>query len=60
MKENITRRNRTKIMPSKVGLAVPANVKLKLPIVTIAGRPFELISQKKSSDNDGESQEILS
>ena len=48
-------------MPSKVGLAVPANVKLKLPIVTSnAGRPFELISQKKSSDNDGESQEILS
>jgi hypothetical protein len=33
MKENMTRRNRTKIMPRKVGLAVPANVKLKLPNV---------------------------
>jgi hypothetical protein len=34
MKENMTRRNRTKIMPGKVGLAfaVPANVKLNLPI----------------------------
>ena len=28
MKKDMTRRNRTKIMP---GLAVPANVKLKLP-----------------------------
>ena len=33
MKENMTRRNRTKVMPRKVGLAVPANVKLKLPNV---------------------------
>jgi hypothetical protein len=35
MKENMTRRNRTKIMPRKVGLAVcrSANVKLKLPIL---------------------------
>jgi hypothetical protein len=32
MKENMIRRNRTKIMPGKVGLAVPANVKLNLPI----------------------------
>ena len=31
MKENMTRRNRTKIKSRKVGLAVPANVKLKLP-----------------------------
>jgi hypothetical protein len=31
MKKNMTRRNRTKIMPRKVGLAFPANVKLKLP-----------------------------
>ena len=28
--KNMTRSNRTKIMPRKIGLAVPANVKLKL------------------------------
>jgi hypothetical protein len=48
MKENMTRRNRTKIVSRKVGLAVPANVKLKLPIVS---NPFtmEYIHFKQTS-----------